>query len=307
MTNGITLPTAILMAIIISVLLFIAGISFLYTTTRSIQEKTILPMEEPEKSTVQQTMSPDEPALENITTADIPEIQRPPDCRDNYSCDFYFIFVPVGNWTDQKIFESVSKERSNFFIDISLFKFKKVGVIFIPVDFAQKCNVNKIHPAIARDHLTIKRCADKYVDMLGIDYERTIGIANEYVGGRAFFNSKSAYVTLGFKTAFGQQETPSLAAHELGHTYNLCDEYSQKEYNLQNHYLQYQTCRNQFPAECKSTENCLGNTPTYRDYSQEDVFNVCQGQVHYSVMGPSTSAECGYDTTGGYEAIGEVT
>lgn len=303
MKKGMALPTELLLTVVISVLIFIAGISILHMLAKPWPEK-ITPLPEPPTESPRQNITPENQGLEPKSISK-PEVQEKLDCIQNYSCDFYFMLVPVGNWTNQKVFEAMATERAKFFIDISPFKFKETGVLFIPLEFAQKCNLHTIHSKIARDHLKIKLCADKYADALGIDYERALGIANEYGGGRAFFNSKSVYMTLGFITASGAQETPSLAAHELGHTYNLCDEYSQTVYTAQNHYLQRNTCKNKFPPECKNIKNCNGNTPTYRDYSKEDVFNVCWGEMHYSVMGPSSGSECGYDTTGGYEAIGE--
>lgn len=52
----------------------------------------------------------------------------------------------------------------------------------------------------------------------------------------------------------------------------------------------------------------MGDTPTYRDYSGPPIavtsnVGVCNGPIHYSVMGKAIGSRCGYDNTGGYEAV----
>lgn len=233
-------------------------------------------------------------------------LQQP--CLDDLNCEYYFIYVPIGDWEHPKLFEAKVEERTGFFIDITKFKFLKVGTVLVPLEFVKdNCNLQKVNPNIAREHLKIKNCADKYADQAGIEYERAIGLTSTYEGGRTFFNGKSCYATLGHTLAGEQQETPSLVAHELGHTYNLCDEYSYKDYLAQNRFVKRNTCQNKFPDRCREMSGlCEGGTPTYRDYEGDPVLNVCYGDTHYTIMGAASGSECGLDKTGGYEAMGDL-
>ena len=226
------------------------------------------------------------------------------DCTKDFSCDVYFIFVPVGNWPAEGLFQVNAQERGTFFQEISEFRFKKTGILVIPLAFTQNCQLTHINKDLPQDHLKIKRCADNYADSLGIVYEKAIGLSFSFDAGKAFFREKTMYASLGYQKEKQQAERPGIVAHELGHTYNLCDEYSFKTYQTQNRYLANHPCKNKFPTSCSpQQEDCLGNTPTHRDYAGEPVLNVCQGSKHYSVMGFSTGAECGFDATGGYDAI----
>ena len=49
------------------------------------------------------------------------------DCVKDLSCDYYFVFVPLGDWNDKE-FEAKVEERTLFLIDISKFKEKKIGI-----------------------------------------------------------------------------------------------------------------------------------------------------------------------------------
>ena len=226
------------------------------------------------------------------------------DCIKDFSCQAYFIFVPVGAWQSEEFFLKKAQERGNFFQDITEFKFRKTGILTIPFSFAKKCSLQKVDKNDAQDHLLIKQCADRYADSLGIAYEKAIGLSPEFTGGKAFFGQKTIYSSLGFSSGTRTAERPGMVAHELGHGYYLCDEYDFQIYQKQKKLLTHTSCKNEFPSGCTTEqENCLGNTPTYRDYAGEPLKGACQGNIHYSVMGFSTGAECGYDDTGGYNAI----
>ena len=226
------------------------------------------------------------------------------DCTKEFSCDVYFIFVPVGNWPAEELFQVKAQERGMFFQEISEFKFKKTGFIIMPFSFAKECYLQSIDKDKAYYHLEIKGCADNYADKLGIAYQRAIGLSPQFEGGKTFFGQRAVYASLGFAGKTQTAERPGMVAHELGHSYYLCDEYSQETYQEQKEHLIYNPCKNKFPTSCSpQQEDCLGNTPTHRDYAGEPVLNVCQGSKHYSVMGFSTGAECGFDATGGYDAI----
>jgi len=98
-----------------------------------------------------------------------------------------------------------------------------------------------------------------------------------------------------------------LVAHELGHTYDLCDEYAYQTYVQQGKFTRRRQCQNPFPSSCSKQEQlCPGATPTIRDYQGIPLERACQGEIHYSVMGAHTRAECGYGANGGYDQIGAL-
>ncbi|HLD33329.1 MAG TPA: hypothetical protein VJB66_01290, partial [Candidatus Nanoarchaeia archaeon] len=230
------------------------------------------------------------------------------DCLKDLKCDFYFIFVPLGNWDSQAKFETKVKDRSNFFIDISKFKFKKVGIISVPLEFVASCDLpQKIDQKNAAHHQKVKFCTDTYADKLGIDYERVIGLLGSYEGGRAFFGAKTVMPSLGFSVGDNEFDRPGIVAHEIGHSYDLCDEYSLAMHKQQQRFTASKKCENAFPQQCDaSVQDCDGNTPTFRDYTGAPLLNVCGGSVHYSVMGFSRGNECGLDRTGGYEEYCDI-
>lgn len=226
------------------------------------------------------------------------------DCTEDLSCEAYFIFVPLHDWPADELFAIKAQERGKFFQDISEFKFKKTGMVVMPLQFAAGCDLKKVNKDRPQDHLRIKKCADAYADSLGIQYTRAVGLSSTFDAGKAYFKEKSLYTSLGYQKGRAQSERPGIVAHEIGHTYNLCDEYSFETYQTQNRYFANNPCKNAFPSTCSAaSDQCLGNTPSLRDYEGEPLLGVCSGDKHYSVMGFSTGAECGFDATGGYHAI----
>ena len=159
----------------------------------------------------------------------------------------------------------------------------------------------------------MKDCADLYTSSIGVGYERAIGFSNLNYQGAASFGYKTAYLAINYAPNRIMD-----VAHEFGHTYYLCDEYDYTLYAKQDKDLAriIGGCINKWPGECPKAERCvgssctstglcLGNTPTYRDYSGIPLAGTyCKGTTHYSVMGDPAGRECGYDSTGGYAAVG---
>lgn len=318
--SGITLSITMLVAIVISIAMLIGGLMLLFQFTSGTEQVTELVDEGVEKEFAEQEEVPKEVTeeaeveeqVEELKEEEMPseveeeEAEEKPDCLNDFSCEFYFITVPLGNWPSQEFFEIKAQERMNFFIDISGFKFTRTGSVFVPLDFAANCDVASVNLFRPKDHLKIKNCADLYADSLGIEYEKAVGLSNLFNSGRTFFNGKAVYTSLGYTLSGVEEERPGLVAHELGHGYFLCDEYSYSEYLKENRLLvrNKNSCRNAFPKQCsKTTPECFGNTPVFREYSGDPLFRICQGNIYYSVMGVSTGAECGYDTAG-YKAVG---
>ncbi len=301
--GAISLSLSMIIVILISLFILSFGITLLYDLVQSAKEVKELIEPQPPAQEVAPDKLVELPPVKESAAETAPK-PAPKNCLEDYSCKHYFLFVPVGGWEYEALFKAKAQERADFFMDISQFKFKSVGIVYVPLSFARKCDLGKINPVVARDQFKIKNCADRYADLLGLSYEKAIGLAETFESGRAFFNSKSVYSSLGYKIRGAEEETPGLVAHELGHAYSLCDEYSYSVYFAQDRQLHSGLCRNEFPENCgKKTDTCKGNTPTYRDYSGESVLNVCLGPTHYSVMGAASGSECGYDQEG-YLAVG---
>lgn len=229
---------------------------------------------------------------------------------------YYFVFVPIPpEWgSDQQFFEQKARDRAVFFKDISKFKDRLVEFIYVNISYVNSnCDLAnfRLNTLDFSNHQKIKDCADRYTRSLGVSYERAVGFSNTFNSGYAFFRYKMAWTSRGFNN----QDYPALGVHELSHTYNLCEEYCYYEYNRINNNFGGNFCKNKYPTQCPKdldqnictnpSRSCLGNTPTFRDYSgNPPIQGVCEGSIHYSVMGTSSFSMCGYDATGGYEAVG---
>lgn len=221
---------------------------------------------------------------------------------------YYFVFVPIPpEWgTDQQFFEQKARDRAVFFKDISKFRDRLVEFVYVPIDYVNSnCDLSgfRLNTDLFSNHQKIKDCADRYTRSLGISYERAVGFSNTFNGGLTFFTSRMVWASRGND---GRSDWPSVVAHEFGHTYNLCEEYSYSEYARINTNFGGNFCKNRYPSQCsQSSTQCPGNIPTFRDYSgNPPIQGVCEGSIHYSVMGWPSTMLCGYDNTGGYEAVG---
>ena len=221
---------------------------------------------------------------------------------------YTYIYVPVGSWSNQAEFEGKAKARQDFFIDISPLKDCKDKVmgdtIYLNLTWTNdNCPFNPA--ALVED---IKECADKYASSNGITYERAIGISGEHL------HDSYGYTHMGYKAIYSElsvglgsanppipeKEVLNGPAHELGHTYYLCDEYLYSSWvQMNNDY----GCPNRWPEECPVLDyecagysQCCGETPTFRDYSGSYTAEgtQCSGTT-YSVMGFfGTWSTCGY-------------
>lgn len=297
----------ILVMLIIAVVLLLGGLSLLILWTTASEETYMEIQEITYAKPLEAPPSPSDkiPPVSSGPTEPRTEAKpaEKPDCTATFSCDYNFIVVPLGTWPDQNTFDEKAAQRMGFFFDISPLKFTKVGSYPIPLSLAAKCNLAGISANRADDHLRIKSCADKYADTLGISYQRAVGLSYSYEGGRAFFHNRGVFVSLGDVIDGENIERAGLVAHELGHSYNLCDEYSFLEYTTQDKLTH--GCENLFPEKCTKGQLCLGNTPVFREYAGSAVPGVCQGLIKYSIMGANSGRGCGYHVRG-YHAIGGV-
>ncbi|MBI2652419.1 hypothetical protein HYX00_03040 [Candidatus Woesearchaeota archaeon] len=245
-------------------------------------------------------------------------------CDSPLSCDYYFVFVPIG-WSNYQAFKQKAREQAIFFQDISKFKFRRVGFVYVPIYYVNSnCDVANLNadgpniqeifnrntgfydpPELLDDLQKIKDCSDDYMRPYGKSYDRVIGLSNNVnvntpVEGFTSFRHKAIYA---------RWQSHDTVAHELGHTYDLCDEYNYVYYEIEDNDLRIKfgiTCKNRFPDNCpRSSALCQGN-PTFRDYSGYlQIEGLCVRYAHYSIMGSAYLLNrCGYDNTGGYEAVG---
>jgi len=222
---------------------------------------------------------------------------------------YTYIYVPVGSWGSQAEFEDKAKARQDFFVDISPLKDGKAEVmgdtVYLDLGWVNdNCEFNQ--GSLVED---IKACADEYASSNGITYERAIGLSDEHL------YDQYAYARRGYKAIYSEllvgseSVTPPVPekevlygpAHELGHTYFLCDEYSYPSWmRMEDDY----SCPNRWPEECPVVDyecagysnQCCGETPTFRDYSGSYTAEgtQCSGTT-YSVMGSFASWQlCGY-------------
>jgi hypothetical protein len=227
-------------------------------------------------------------------------------CADSLSCSRYLVYVPVGDWPSQESFEGTAANTANFFLGISRIRASDMGMIYVPLDYCDLPEEGSLSEYSFS--LQMKRCADRYTSSLGIGYERVVGLSPDFVTDRlgySFMSSTMAFAHRGLRS-IRNIETPETVAHELGHTYGLCDEYLYEFYSEQDRY----SCENPWPAICSTADEentcvgiqgrCCGN-PSFRDYSGPEVKgNICQGTEHYTVMGGAGPRVCGYDREGYY-------
>ncbi len=190
--GALELSISLLVIIIISLVILVGGIIFLYFAINSTEVSQQLIEESLEENSVanqvqdsaKQELIREENIENNTELEESPDETKEKDCLEDFTCDDYFIYVPLGEWERQELFEVKAEERAHFFVDISKFKFRKVGNIYLSLDFVNTaCKLTNIRQESAPDHLKIKRCADRYADSLGIDYEKAIGLTNSFTGG----------------------------------------------------------------------------------------------------------------------------
>ncbi len=79
----------------------------------------------------------------------------------------------------------------------------------------------------------------------------------------------------------------ALAAHELGHTYSLCDESQKSLYDTQNFWYWW-GCANKYPSYCSQNPQCSGSFDIngfWVEKKEERKTLVDEGEYYYSMMG----------------------
>ncbi|MFH1592711.1 MAG: VCBS repeat-containing protein [Candidatus Woesearchaeota archaeon] len=243
---------------------------------------------------------------------------------------YKYLWVPFGNWNSQQEFENDAKKRADFFLEISPLQSckSKAQNIYIDIDWVE-VNCPYVTSDIPEKKLLqfTEKCAKAYILDTGIGpYEKAISFSKD-----DFCDSCAGKATLGGKYAYAETEWSGvehleIAAHELGHTYFVCDEYKylgtsgwSNENNelLLKHgfgcpnpwtdtYDEYNETHSNHPCleddsgRCIREGKCCGafNDPiSHYDGIYSAAGNDCTDETTYNVVGwGGTERRCGYST-----------
>lgn len=218
--------------------------------------------------------------------------------KDANNAKYVYLFVPLGKWDSDEQFEEAVLSRSDFMTDVYPLRDCKrsVSIATVPLSWANnRCKINdvKILDSMCPSVSMIASCAKTYARSAGINkIERIIGLSSGQcegsVDGYAYFHFDSVYA----QTESGLVDHLELPAHELAHTYKVCDEYLYKFWNEQNKEIK---CPNKFPEYCDKESECTGNQATIV-YSNrfEAEGNECKEKEVYTIMGSTATRKlCG--------------
>lgn len=191
------------------------------------------------------TLTPTEVAANpqpTITTVPLPE---EPDRKPEY----IIAFMPV-EWDDNIAdFQTVALKHFNFFVDKSAIDaYFNVQIRFIEEDES----LSATSEVLVNDLILYgvsEIPADRYVGITTADI--ALGDDSDVAGW-----------TMGddCQGAISEYFDEEITAHELGHTYGLCDEYSMEAWQLQNDFLK-NGCPNSLDETCQLGDLCIGVAP----------------------------------------------
>ena len=155
-------------------------------------------------------------------------------------------------------------------------------------------NVRVFDGSMCPNVFDISTCGKSYAKSVGINkIERIIGFSSGSCEG-----GTQGYAYFHFDTAYAQksigEDRLEQPAHEVAHTYKICDEYKYEFWERQNKEIK---CPNKFPEYCNKESDCFGNKADIA-YSNhfEAPGNKCKEKELYSVMGSMASdRQCGSD------------
>lgn len=163
--------------------------------------------------------------------------------------EFVIVFVPVNWQSSQSAFETVAQSQADTFIsesNLGLYFTPKVIILQDGLQNVSLSNENLIYDIL--EFGLQKQAGDRYIGLTDGDLK---------LEG----NSDIVGWTSGGQAVVAESNDPYVVAHELGHTFDLCDEYSFTEWSLQNSEKEG-GCPNPYPPECPRVEsdkpNCVG-------------------------------------------------
>ncbi|MEK6828381.1 MAG: hypothetical protein AABX78_03455, partial [Nanoarchaeota archaeon] len=227
-----------------------------------------------------------------------------PFATDPKKAKYVYLFVPAGSWQSEEEWRNEVLSKADFMIDVypSRDCKDKIAIVSASLSWTNKsCKIDTTvvnAKTVCPNVFHMATCGKEYAKQLGISkVERVIGMGkNQCVGetaGYAFFFFDGAYADMKY---FLQ-----IPAHEVGHTYRLCDEYSHELWERQDREVK---CPNKFPDYCSKTGDCYGNNATilYSNHFQASG-NNCKEKDKYSIMGSlSSNKQCGLDKSA-YDAL----
>lgn len=180
--------------------------------------------------------------------------------------EYVLAIIPVDWLGSQREFEVAARQHANLFISESgMDEFFRIQLEILPIERgmlgADLSSENLVYDIIQWGLGTIP--ADRYIGLTDGDIS-LYGISD--IAGWTAGPDTLAVV--------GEAAAVSVTAHELGHTYGLCDEYSYSAWSQQN--LEFlEGCPNPYPTDCP----------------QDTMAGLCPGNPtqdgRFSMMGPA--------------------
>lgn len=165
--------------------------------------------------------------------------------------EFVLIFVPVNWQSSSQAFQEVAQNQVDIFIRESDFGQYFIPKVIILQDGLQ--NVSLSNENLGYDVLEFglqKQAGDRYIGLTDGDLQSN---GNSDIVG---------WTTFGGQAVIAESIDPYVVAHELGHTFGLCDEYSYSDWSRQNGAIS-DGCPNPYPENCPQVEstspNCDGD------------------------------------------------
>lgn len=176
--------------------------------------------------------------------------------------NYVIAFVPV-HWqgTSANFVVAAQSHADLFLRESNLRAYTPVELVYLEEEFTETpLDSDDLLPSLLAFGLH-REPADRYVGLTDVDLSVE---SDADVSGYTFGE--------GYPAVIAEAEGVEITAHELGHTYGLCDEYYYPAWAEQN--VEYDPCPNPFPPDCPRTED-----------------GVCPGQPapdgRNSIMGPS--------------------
>lgn len=187
--------------------------------------------------------------------------------------DFVLVLMSVDWQSGPSAFQEAAQNQADIFVresHIDRFFNPKIIVLQDGLQNVSLSNDNLIYDVL--EFGLQKQAGDRYIGLTDGDLS---------LQG----NSDIAGWTSGGQAAIAENGDPYIVAHEMGHTFGLCDEYSYTDWSRQNSEMAG-GCPNPYPADCPRTES---NVPNCKGAPTQDGCN--------SIMGPAgLEGAHGYNT-----------
>jgi len=204
-----------------------------------------------------------------LVLASVPHVSRI-SAQPSNRPEYVLVYVPLEWDASLSEFQRLCEQHTQWFVDKSgIGQYASVRVEYVgEVMRAEDLSADDLDSKVVK--FGVKRVAgDVYIGLTDRD------VGGPYVAGWTHFNGQGIV---------GEMNRAFVVAHELGHTFGLCDEYHFSVWSRQNLGRQPNGCPNPFPAQCDRSHN----TPSY-----------CEGTAAgngYCIMGSSSQEEtfCDY-------------